>query len=124
MGARYDFGRAGEVRLANGGRVPLRIATADGFRGRFLGLMGMRSLAGGCGLLLKGCTSIHMCFMRFPIDVIWIGETDAQGVAEVLRVDSGVRPWKVAFGPKGARSCIEVASGWTPAGPEGVFIPA
>lgn len=124
MGTRYDFGRAGEVRLANGGRVPLRIATADGFRGRFLGLMGMRYLDGGCGLLLKGCTSIHMCFMRFPIDVIWIGETDAQGIAEVLRVDSEVRPWGVAFGPKGARSCIEVASGWTPVGPEGVFIPA
>ena len=101
MGTGYDFGRAGEVRLANGGRVPLRIATADGFPGKIPRPHGDAFLDGGCGLLLQGMHVdshvLHALRDRRDLD----RRDECAGVAEVLRVDSEVRPWRVALGPEG-----------------------
>ena len=41
---------------------------------RFRGLMGRRELIPGQGLLLRPSGSIHTCFMRFPIDVVFIDD--------------------------------------------------
>ena len=43
---------------------------------RMQGLLGLRSLETGDGLVITRCQSIHMFFMRFSIDVIF---TDRQG---------------------------------------------
>ena len=67
---------------------PLRIELADSFFRRFLGLMGRRELLPGPGLLIAPCRSIHMCFMRFAIDAVYI---DQKG--KVLKVVLGLRPW-------------------------------
>ena len=50
----------------------LKIKIANNFFKRFLGLMGKKKLPGGEGLLIAPCKSIHMCFMRFSIDAIFI----------------------------------------------------
>ena len=39
---------------------------------RMRGLLGRASLPLGEGLIICGCKSIHMFFMRFPIDVIFV----------------------------------------------------
>lgn len=49
-----------------------RLAIADKFWPRLLGLMGKKMLINGCALLLFPCSSIHTFFMRFPIDVVYI----------------------------------------------------
>ena len=67
---------------------PLRIEAADSFWGRFLGLMGRRSLPAGQGLLIAPCNSIHMCFMRFAIDVVYIDRD-----YRVLKIVHGLKPW-------------------------------
>ncbi|MEI7880862.1 MAG: DUF192 domain-containing protein, partial [bacterium] len=45
---------------------------ADTFWKRSIGLMGKPGLKAGQGLLLSPCGSIHTCFMRFPIDIIFL----------------------------------------------------
>ena len=52
----------------------LEIEVADNFFKRFRGLMFRRRLAQGRGLLLAPCNSVHMFFMRFAIDVIYLDE--------------------------------------------------
>ena len=74
---------------------------------RFRGLMLRRSLPAGSGLLIRPCSSIHMMFMRFPIDAVFI---DATG--QVTRVARNVRPWVgFASGGRGAKAVIELPAG-------------
>lgn len=72
---------------------------------RLRGLLGRRSLTAGEGLLLRPSPSIHTCFMRFAIDVVFL---DAD--LRVLRVVHAVKPWRFA-GCRGARAVLELVSG-------------
>jgi len=45
------------------------------------GLLGRTSLPDGEGMIITRCNSIHMFFMRFPIDVVFI---DQKGVVAGL----------------------------------------
>ena len=51
-----------------------KIRVADNFWTRFKGLMLAPDLAEGEGLIITPCNSIHMMFMRYPIDAIFIDE--------------------------------------------------
>src|SRR6476620_6066878 len=77
---------------------------ARGFRERLIGLAWSRSPRAGA-LLLPGCRSVHTFGMRFALDLFWL---DASG--EIVRVDRGVRPWRVVR-CRGARAVIEVPAG-------------
>jgi uncharacterized membrane protein (UPF0127 family) len=72
-----------------------RLEVADGLWGRFMGLMGRPSLDEGAGLWLSGTNGIHMMFMRFPIDAVFLGQPIAaeRGAQEVLSVHPGLRAW-------------------------------
>lgn len=80
---------------------------AHGFLARGRGLMFARELPDGAGLVIDPCSSIHMFFMRFPLDVVYVSRDD-----QVVRVQEGIKPWRV--GPlhtKGARYVIELPVG-------------
>lgn len=49
-----------------------RVQIAKTFFQRFKGLMGKSSIDSDEGLLIYQCCSIHMFFMRFPIDVCFL----------------------------------------------------
>ena len=51
-----------------------QLEIADTFLKRFLGLMGRKKIPEGQGLLILPCNSIHMMFMRFSIDAVYIDE--------------------------------------------------
>jgi len=75
--------------------------------GRFRGLMLRSSLAPGEGLVIRPCGSIHMMFMRFPIDAVFF---DRDG--RVTKVAHNVRPWiGLAFGGRGAKGVVELPAG-------------
>jgi uncharacterized membrane protein (UPF0127 family) len=82
-----------------------RCEVADRPLSRLRGLLGRRELPPGDGMLLRPSSSIHTCFMRFPIDAVFL---DAE--LRVLRVQSRLRPWRAA-GARGARAVLELASG-------------
>ncbi len=70
-----------------------RLAIASSLWGRFRGLMGRSDLPPGDGLFLTGTNGIHMFFMRFPIDAVFVGKAGTDGLRPVLSVHRGVRPW-------------------------------
>ncbi len=70
-----------------------RLAIASSLWGRFRGLMGRSDLPPGDGLFLTGTNGIHMFFMRFPIDAVFVGKVGTDGLRPVLSVHRGVRPW-------------------------------
>ncbi len=78
---------------------------ADSAPARLRGLLGRRGLPPGEGMLLRPSGSIHTCFMRFPIDAVFL---DAE--LRVLRVRSELRPWRAAAA-RGARAVLELAAG-------------
>jgi uncharacterized membrane protein (UPF0127 family) len=82
--------------LTRSADLAARLEIADGWWARFMGLMGRETLADGAGLWLTG-NGIHMMFMRFPIDAVFVGKVGggAEGAAArpVLSVHRGLRPW-------------------------------
>jgi uncharacterized membrane protein (UPF0127 family) len=100
------------VREAASGRVVAdRVSSADSFLARFRGLMGRAALPPGHGLYLAD-SSIHMFFMRFAIDAVFVADPDASGRRLVVAVRPGLRPWTGIVMPvRRARGVIELASG-------------
>ena len=98
----------GSLRLtASDGRVVASdVAVADGLWSRFVGLMGRRELPAGHGLCIRPCSSIHMFFMRFPIDAVFV-----DGDGRVLRIYERLRPWRVTRVVRRAKACLELPAG-------------
>jgi uncharacterized membrane protein (UPF0127 family) len=89
-----------------------RLAIASSLWGRFRGLMGRPPLPVGDGLFLTGTNGIHMFFMRFPIDAVFVAKPGADGSRRVLSVHRGVRPW-IGLVPlvRGADGVVELPVG-------------
>jgi uncharacterized membrane protein (UPF0127 family) len=92
-----------ELETAAGERLACRLA--DSFVSRFFGLMGRAALPEGKGLLLAPGGSIHTFFMRFPLDVVFLG---ADGTA--LGIVPRLRPWRLARAPRGTRFVLELTA--------------
>ena len=73
------------------------------------GLMFRRSLDPGRGLWLNPCNGIHMLFMRFPIDAVFLDSRER--VRKVYR--KLPRWWGLVWFVWGARSVLELPSGST-----------
>ena len=87
------------VALKSGVLLADKCVVADGFLSRLRGLLGKQTFVAGEGLLIRPCNDIHMWFMRFPIDVVFVEapRSGAGGAGEVLRVTSvhrHVPAWK------------------------------
>jgi uncharacterized membrane protein (UPF0127 family) len=57
---------------------------------RLRGLIGVRQLAEGEGLLIKPCHGVHCMFMSIPIDVVYVDRSD-----RVVAIDKAMKPWAV-----------------------------
>jgi uncharacterized membrane protein (UPF0127 family) len=77
-----------------------------------MGLMGRRSLPPGHALWLPGDNGIHMFFMRFPIDAVFLGRPSADGSRSVVAAKRDIRPW-VGMVPlvRGADGVLELPVG-------------
>lgn len=101
-----------QLRTADGKDPGWRLQVADGWLGRARGLMGRKSLASGEGLYLPGTNSIHMLFMRFPIDCLFVGALRSDGSREIVGVRERLAPWRgVVCWVRGARGAVEVPAG-------------
>lgn len=63
-------------------------------------------LKDGSGLIIEPCNSIHMFFMRYPLDVVFL---DREG--RVVFMYEGIKPWRVGRIVKGAKVAVELPEG-------------
>ena len=70
------------------------LESADGLWAKFKGLMGRPSLAAGSGLWLPASNGIHMMFMRFAIDAVFVGKPADDGTRPVLSVHERLPAWR------------------------------
>ena len=69
------------------------VEVADSLWGKFKGLMGRDRLAPGSALWLPESNGIHMMFMKFPIDAVFLGSPGGDGTRPVVSVHRGLRAW-------------------------------
>jgi uncharacterized membrane protein (UPF0127 family) len=98
-----------------------RVEVGASLWAKFMGLMGRASLPAGDALWLPGDNGIHMFFMRFPIDAVFLGrpsgdgaggEGERGGARPVVSVSRALRPWTgiVPF-VRGADGVLELPAG-------------
>lgn len=92
--------------VTRGTLVAARVRVAHSTRDRTVGLLNRDGLAADEGLWIERSPSIHMFFMRFAIDAIFVG---ADG--RVTKVVPDLKPWRVVWWARGARDCLELAAG-------------
>jgi len=93
------------VRKQDGTVVCQRCVIADSIWLRMKGLLGRASLPDGEGILLRPGSSIHMFFMRFPIDAVFVDRD-----LRVLRVKANLKPWRMAS-KRGTKAVLELPAG-------------
>ncbi len=92
--------------LTRGTVVARRGRVAASWTERMIGLLRSPEPRAGEGLLIERTSSIHMWFMRFPIDVVFIDRE-----RRVTKVVRRLRPWRIVPWAPGARDCLELPSG-------------
>jgi len=71
---------------------------------RMVGLLNRRMFQGGQALIFPRCSAIHTCFMRFPIDVVFLkGGT-------VIRLIAPLKSFRLAWA-LGADTVVELPAG-------------
>jgi uncharacterized protein len=74
--------------------------------------MGRKHISPDGALYLPGTNSIHMFFMRFAIDCLFLGEADAGGLQPVVAVRRALPPWRgVVWYVRGAKGVVELPAG-------------
>ena len=104
--------RRAVVERADGSAV-WAVDVAESWWSRLRGLIGRPSPASGEGLYFPGTNSIHMLFMGYPIDCIFVRPlTKGNDEHEVVAVRHGLRPWTgVVWFVRHARGAIELRAG-------------
>lgn len=97
------------VRIAvrgSGAVLARRATTARSCVSRMVGLLGRTGLEAGEGLIIPACRSIHMCFMRFPIDAIFVDRG-----WRVVALWRRLRPWRMTPVVWRAAQVVELPAG-------------
>ena len=88
-----------------------RLVLGESFGQRFMGLMGRASMEAGEGLYLPA-NSIHMMFMRFPIDALFVSKEDAEGRRSVVSTRPDLPTWRgIVLPVRGAEGVVEMSAG-------------
>lgn len=84
-----------------------KIKVADSFVKRFRGLMLSKELKDGEGMLIKPCNSIHMMFMKYAIDAIFLDSEN-----RVKAIYENLKPWTgITKIHSDVKSVLELKSG-------------
>ncbi|MDR1990386.1 MAG: DUF192 domain-containing protein [Acidobacteriaceae bacterium] len=71
--------------------VASTLLTAFDSKSRNRGLLGRNGLPSGTALLLAPTNAVHTCFMKFPIDIVFLSKDGT-----VTKVRAAVGPWRFA----------------------------
>jgi len=89
----------------SGARIATAVELADSSWKRAKGLLGRPSLPEGGGMRFEPTSSLHMWFMRFAIDVIYVDRQE-----RVVKLVRNFKPWRMSWA-RGARSAYELPVG-------------
>lgn len=82
----------------DGTLTAVRVRVAHTWSSRAVGLLATRQLEDPCGLWLRPCNAVHMFFMRYPIDVVYLASD-----GRILKVVRKLDPWRMS-------ACVQAAS--------------
>jgi len=94
------------VDTSSGAPIADRLRVAHTHWTRLRGLLGTRSLPQGDGLWIKPCRQVHMFWMRYAIDVVFLDDD-----YHVVGLAADLRPWRISPLVKTATSVIELPAG-------------
>lgn len=97
------------VRVENTTRgtvVADRARVANSALDRTVGLLRTPEVRPGEGLWIERSPSIHMFFMAYAIDAVFVSEA-----GRVTKVVPNLKPWRVVWWAPGARDCLELRAG-------------
>jgi len=92
--------------LDRGVELGTRVRVADRWWPRLRGMIGRPAPGTGEGLLLSPCRGVHMHWMRYPLDIVFV---DSDG--HVVALYHGLRPWRFSKTHKDAECAIELPTG-------------
>ena len=83
-----------------------KVKLATSFSDRLIGLMFRSEMGEIDGLILDPCNSVHNCFVRFPIDVVFL--TSENKIVKIIR---NFRPWRFSWIYFSAKRVLELPGG-------------
>jgi uncharacterized membrane protein (UPF0127 family) len=95
--------------LKTGTVLGRQVKAATTFGTRLRGFMFRASPAPYDGLFIPWSNSVHNCFVRFPLDVIFLGRDHS--IKKILR---GFRPWRFSWIYFSAAHVLELPAGALP----------
>ena len=82
------------------------IKMADSFFTRLKGFMFRKDPINNEGIWIIPCNAVHMCFMRFPLDIVLLNKQN-----EVVGIYHYLKPWRMTKPVKAAHSTLELPAG-------------
>ena len=70
--------------------VSENVVVANSLVTRVVGLMFKKQLSHSESLLIEPCNSIHTCFMNFPIDVLFLSNSN-----QIIHIVREMKPWRM-----------------------------
>lgn len=94
------------------------IKLAESFGDRLIGLMFGEKPNDADGLMIDPCRSIHTCFMKYSLDVVFISSKN-----QVIKIIRDIRPWRMTWIYFRANKTLELPAGKLPSDlKEGEFL--
>ncbi len=88
------MGRGPVLNTTRGTSLATEVEVAAGLWAKFMGLMGRATLPSGSALWLPDSNGIHMMFMRFPIDAVFLGRPEPDGSRRVVAIRERLAAWR------------------------------
>ncbi len=92
--------------MTRGTVVGERVRVASSSRDRTIGLLRTPEVKPGEGLWIERSPSIHMFFMPYAIDAVFVSKA-----GRVTKIVANLRPWRVVWWARGAHDCLELRAG-------------
>ncbi len=87
--------------------ISQNVKLADNFFKRLVGLISEKEISGDYGIMIPNCISVHTCFMKFAIDVVFIERS-----MRVIDI-SMLKPWRFSKIYPQAYGVLEFKAGFT-----------
>ena len=92
--------------ITRGTTVGDRVRVASSSLDRSVGLLRTPEVKPGEGLWIERSPSIHMFFMPYAIDAVFVSKD-----GRVTKIAANLKPWRIVPWARGARDCLELRAG-------------